>query len=255
MEGLSYDAMKFGSEEEFKIALTELKWIQKNRKLTDADFETLSAKYNLPQDFLRAGLKGLKYPDDFRVSTSKWFPIVFSWNVQREEASNKLVRFYIDFLHIRFTRLRTFLFSVVLSIFSITLLADYFSVDALTLAILILTFGTFLGSLYYQLMDPVSDLKKDIEDYEHFLKQKGLEKIIEYAGEYAKNYRKQIEVVGNIVKQKLDSQITVISYASPTVENKTLILHDCEDPYEAYRKRVSELEKKEDPLVGSSPSK
>lgn len=241
MEGLSYEAMKFGSEEEFKIALTELKWIQKNRKLTDGDFETLSTKYNLPQDFLKAALGGLRYPDDFRISTSKWFPIVFSWNVQREEAINKMERLYIDFIHTRFTRLRTFLFSVALSMFSITLLANYFSVNALTLAILILTFGTFLGSLYYQLMDPVSDIKKDMDDYEHFLKQKGLEKIIENAREYAKTYRKQIEVVGNMMKQKLDSHVTVISYAPPSVEGGTLILHDCEDPYEAYRKRVSEL--------------
>jgi hypothetical protein len=255
MEGLSYDTMKFGSEEEFKIAITELKWIRKNRKVSDVDFETLSLKYNFPQDFLNAGLDGLKYPDDFRVSTSKWFPIIFSWNVQREEASNKLVLFYIDFVHTRFTRFRTFLFSVVLSIFSISLLANYFSADALTLAILILTFGTFLGSLYYQLMDPVSDIKKEMEDYEHLLKQKGLEKIIDNAREYAKTYNKQIQVAGNILKQKIDSQTTVISYEPPTVENKTLILHDCEDPYEAYKKRISELEKKEDPPVRSSPSK
>lgn len=241
MEGLSYDPMKFGSEEEFQTAVTELKWIQQNRRLTNGDFETLSSKYNFPQDFLRAGLKGLKYPEDFRVSTSKWFPIIFSWNVQREEASNRLQRLYIDFLHTRYKRRRTFMLSVSLSVLSIYLLVYYFSPTALTVAVLMLTFGTFLGSLYYQLMDPVSDIKKDIENYEHSLKQRGLWKIVESAREYAKTYKNQIEIVGNVLKQKLDSQITVVSYAPPTVKDKTLILTDCEDPYESYKKRVSEL--------------
>jgi len=241
MEGLSYDPLKFGSEEEFQTAVTELKWIQQVRRLTDDDFETVSTKYKLPKDFLRAGLEGLKYPEDFRVSTSKWFPIIFSWNVQREEASSKLQRLYIDFLHNRYKRLRTFMFSVFLSILSVYLLVVYFSPTALTLAVLVLTFGTFLGSLYYQLMDPISDIKKDIESYEHLLKQKGLWKIVESAREYAKTYRSQIEVAGNVLKQKLDSQITVVSYATPTVKDKTLILTDCEDPYESYEKRVSEL--------------
>jgi hypothetical protein len=99
--------MKFGSQEDFKTAITELKWIMKTfGKVSRRDFETVSAKYNFPTDFLKAGLKGLMLEaDDYRISTSKWFPIIFSWDWQRKEVSDE--RLHIDFLSSRFSVIRT----------------------------------------------------------------------------------------------------------------------------------------------------
>lgn len=42
MENLSLNAMKFGSKEDFKIAITELKWIIENfGGVTERDFEAV----------------------------------------------------------------------------------------------------------------------------------------------------------------------------------------------------------------------
>jgi len=73
--------MKFGTEKEFQIALTELKWIEKAKgRLTKSDFEITAQKYNFPADFLKEGLSGLQFPRDYMISQSKWFPVVYVWN-------------------------------------------------------------------------------------------------------------------------------------------------------------------------------
>jgi len=96
MEDLSLNAMKFGREEDFKIAITELKWIIETfGEATERDFEAVSSKYNFPIGFLKQGLKGLAFPDDYKISKSKCFPILYSWKVQREEISYKLLRLQI----------------------------------------------------------------------------------------------------------------------------------------------------------------
>ena len=108
-EDLSLNAMKFGNEEDFKIAITELKWvIQTFGKATKKDFEVVSSKYNFPVDFLKQGLMGLEFPDDFKISKSKWFPILYSWSTRKREVSYKLFRLQIDYLKSRFSLIRTF---------------------------------------------------------------------------------------------------------------------------------------------------
>jgi hypothetical protein len=77
--------MKFGSEEDFYVAIAELKWIKSLRgNLKDEDIEQIANKYLFPSDFLKEGLKGLKYPEDFMLSKSKWFPILYTWQCQRD---------------------------------------------------------------------------------------------------------------------------------------------------------------------------
>lgn len=76
------EQMKFGTEREFETALAELKWIEKTKgKVTKSDFEVTAQKYNFPADFLKEGLSGLQFPRDYMISQSKWFPVVYVWNM------------------------------------------------------------------------------------------------------------------------------------------------------------------------------
>jgi len=77
---LSFDPMKFGSENDLKTALTELRWRKSTKgKLMKIDFRTVSEKYRFPIGFLKKGLTGLSYPEDWLISKSKWFPIIYNW--------------------------------------------------------------------------------------------------------------------------------------------------------------------------------
>jgi hypothetical protein len=81
--------MKFGSEEDFYVAIAELKWIKSFRgNLKDEDVEQIANKYLFPFDFLKEGLKGLKYPEDFIPSKSKWFPILYAWQYRGNIVEN-----------------------------------------------------------------------------------------------------------------------------------------------------------------------
>lgn len=76
------EQMKFGTEREFETALAELKWIAKTKgRLTKSDFEVAAQKYSFPADFLKEGLSGLQFPRDYMISQSKWFPVVYVWNM------------------------------------------------------------------------------------------------------------------------------------------------------------------------------
>jgi len=78
---MSAEPMKFGTEKEFEIALTELRWVEKTRgSLSESDFQIAAQKYSFPADFLKDGLKGLQFPRDYMISQSKWFPIIYVWN-------------------------------------------------------------------------------------------------------------------------------------------------------------------------------
>jgi hypothetical protein len=81
--------MKFGSEEDFYVAIAELRWIKSLQgNLKNEDVEQIANKYLFPSDFLKEGLKGLKYPEDFMLSKSKWFPILYTWYCQRNIVKN-----------------------------------------------------------------------------------------------------------------------------------------------------------------------
>jgi len=105
---ISFDAMKFGSENELRIALTELRWIKRNKgRVTNSDFKIISEKYRFPIDFLKKGFRGFSYPEDYLISKSKWFPILYSWVVQDRQHFINLSKLKIDYIR---TRYRSMLF-------------------------------------------------------------------------------------------------------------------------------------------------
>ncbi len=81
--------MKFGSEEDFHVAIAELKWIKSLQgNLKGETIEQVASKYLFPPEFLKAGLKGLEL-EDFKITECKWFPIIYAW--QRHD-NNKVVQ-------------------------------------------------------------------------------------------------------------------------------------------------------------------
>jgi len=83
---VSLDPMKFGSEKDFHIALTELAWLKEARgEIGDNEIENVAQKYAFPFDFLKHGfVDGLDFPGDYIISKSKWFPIVYAWEKRME---------------------------------------------------------------------------------------------------------------------------------------------------------------------------
>ena len=242
MDKLSFQAMNFGNEEDFHIAITELKWILKTTgKITNNDLEKVSSKYSFPIDFLKKGIEGLKSPDDYKISKSPWFPILFSWKVQQKQATDKLYRLHIDYLRSYSNTYSIILFSILISGFLTYFFYIYFSLDLWNLISLIFVFALFVIALYFQIIDPVANKKENLEEYERYLRQRGLEKIVEAGNKYAKQNAFLIGQAGNVLKKKLDEAIEMTVF-SPHVENNTLVVDDFEDPNQEYQRRISELE-------------
>lgn len=83
--------MRFGTEVDFHIALAELKWIRQRRQLYDDDFKLAASKYQIPKDMLVEALNGnLRFPDDYMISKSRWFPVLYSWALDSESSKNDL---------------------------------------------------------------------------------------------------------------------------------------------------------------------
>lgn len=242
-EDLSLNAMKFGSEEDFRIAITELKWIVHTfGEATNRDFEVVSSKYNFPVGFLEQGLKGSEFPDDSKISKSKWFPILYSWRIQGREISYKLFRLQIDYLRSRFSLIRTFVILAGIFQLLILFLANYLMLDPLELSLLIISFMLFSIGLFFEMKNPLSDKKMALDEYAYLLKQKGLGKIIEENERFLKRHSKFVIYAGNILKKKLEEARNITIFASH-IENGKLVLDDWEDPDLEYKKRISELGK------------
>lgn len=233
--------MKFGSEEDYKLALTELRWIKKtNGKITNQDLENLSSKYNFPVGFIKHGYKGLKSPDDYRISKSKWFPIFYSWLVQKKEISFKLFCLQIDYERAKFSIFRNLAILIGIAQLIIIMMWNFGLLDMLNLALLVLSFVLFFIGLFFEMYNSLTDKKMRLEEYSHFLKQKGLEKIIEENEKFLKSHSKFVRYAGNILKKKLEEGISMTIF-SAHVKNKTLVVDESEFPDHEYKRRISEL--------------
>jgi len=243
MQDLSLTPMKFGSQEEFKTAVTELKWIMKTfGKVSRRDFETVSTKYNFPTDFLRAGLKGLmSEADDYRISTSKWFPIIFSWDWQRKEVYDELFRLHIDFLSSRYSVVRTLVLLIAMFQFLVFFFWNYLKLDSLNLTLLVVSFALFIISLFSQMWDSVSAKNIALEKYRHLLRQNGLGQIIEEDNRFVRAQYKFIIYVPKIVKKKLEEALSIAVFPSH-MKDGHMVPDEYEWPFEEYRKRIAQLE-------------
>jgi hypothetical protein len=92
--------MEFGSEDDFVTAIAELRWLENIGLLDETVIREVARKYNFPVAFMKAGLKGLSFPDDRMIKTSKWFPVMYSWDKQ-DEVLVDFRKEYIDYVKSR----------------------------------------------------------------------------------------------------------------------------------------------------------
>lgn len=206
--------MKFGGENDFEVAITELTWIEKTtRKLTDNDLSRVGMKYSFPTDFLKEGLKGLTYPRDDLISQSKWFPILYSWIVERQRRSHELFRLQIGYYQTRFRASLVFSLAIVIAIYGTTTLSFLFRLSTLQIVIAVVVPAILaLVGLLFQLRSDVHQGKLRLDEYVNQLIQVGQEDIIRYNNKFIDENITAVQYAGSVVLQKLIEapQLTLI---------------------------------------------
>lgn len=205
MNDISFEAMKFGSENDLKIALTELKWIKSiHGKLTQDDFKTVAEKYRFPTDFLEKAVSGLSYPDDYQISKSKWYTVLYSWTLNKRELSLRLYELQIDYhkaLH------RSTIFLGILGVVLLQLgstLDSFLKLDTLQLlSIIVVPFALFFISMLIELRNIVSDKRNNVEEFTAHLKEKGFEEIVTTNERFIKQNYRFVVFAGDVLLQKL----------------------------------------------------
>ena len=273
----SFDAMKFGSERDLRIALTELKWIERTKgKLIKRDFETVSDKYKFPIDFLKHGLKGFSYPEDHMVSKSKWFPIIYSWRYHEREHGLNLFKFQIDYVQTLFR------FSMFLGILGIILFQMGFSLQNLLdldwfqfLSVIIFPFAFFFISVGAELRNGVTNKKMLLDEYSAKLKEEGFHRLIAENERFIIQHYKMIAFAGGTFLKKMQvspslsffyigtkeeekpirlsrlSKLLVKLHLlpkPPSTEKERIPIFYGENPFIEYRKRIEELAESESKL-------
>lgn len=202
---ISFDAMKFGSERDLRIALTELKWIKRTKgKLIRSDFETVSNKYKFPINFLKEGLKGFSYPEDYLISKSRWFPILYSWIVQERELGLDLFKFQINYVQ---TLFRFSMFLVILSMILVQMgftLQNLLDLDWLQFfSVIIFPFAFFFISLGTELRNGVANKKMQLDEYSAKLKEEGFHRLITNNERFITQHYKMIAYAGGTLLKKM----------------------------------------------------
>ncbi len=152
MESLSDAPMKFGSRKDISTALTELRWLEKNKDyLTEPDFDNISEKYHFPVDFLKTGLSGFTYPDDYLISKSKWYPIIYFWICQEKQYSDTLLSLNMDYFRTYSRIIRSFVISFSIPLFLFITLMRYTSLEIWEIILsLVLPFAFIYVELYIE---------------------------------------------------------------------------------------------------------
>ena len=273
MMRISFGPMKFGSENELNIALTELRWIKNIRgKLRNSDFKTVSEKYRFPIDFLKKGIKGFSYPEDFLISKSKWFPIFYSWVVRERQLSINLLKLQIDYVR---TKFRFTLFLCIFggsSLYASSILQSLFQLDLLQiLSLVVIPYILSLIALYAELRNNLASRKMKMDDYTAQLEEMGLRRIITSNEQFIRQYYKYAVYAGGIILEKVQSSPTLTFFymgttekerekqrtrfnrlleklhllpkPSAPIEREKIPVFYAENPFIEYRKRIEELAK------------
>ena len=266
---ISFDPMKFGNENELDIALTELRWIKKTKgKLRNSDFKTVSEKYKFPIDFLKKGIRGFSYSEDFLISKSKWFPVIYSWVVREEQHSINLFKLQFDYLR---TRLISIYFLGMLGAGFLYLdltLQVLFKLDLLQrLSLVVIPFILSFIALYVELRNNLASRKMKLDEYSAHLEEMGLRHIIVSNEQFIQQHYRYVVHAGGIILKKMRSSPTMMLFPmgtteiekQPTRSSRLLVkLHllpksfassekekipvfYAENSYIEYRKRIEEL--------------
>jgi hypothetical protein len=253
------------------IALTELRWIKKNRgKLTNSNFKTVSEKYKFPIDFLKKGIRGFSYPEDFLISKSKWFPILYSWVVRDRQYSINLFRLQFDYYR---RKIRSILFLGILPavfFYVDSTLQMFFKLDLLQrISLVLLPFIFFYISLCIGLRNHIGSKRMKVDEYSTHLEEMGLRYIIANNEKFIQDHFEYVVHASDILLRKMQSSPTptlfyigttekeiekrparftrllrklhLLPKPSVSIEKEKIPVFYAENPYIEYRKRIEEL--------------
>ena len=267
---ISFEPMKFGNENELNIALTELRWINKVKgKLKNSDFKTVSDKYRFPVDFLKKGIREFSYPEDFLISKSKWFPILYSWVVRDKQYSINLFKFQFDYYPAKF---RAILFLAIFAGISLnvgSILQILFKLDLLQMTTLAISFILSFIALYVALRNNLHNRKTKLDEYSANLEEMGLRRIIVHNEQFIQRHYRHVIHAGGIILKKIQSSPTLTFFymgttekerekqptrfnrlleklhllpkPSAPIEKEKIPVFYAENPFVEYRKRIEEL--------------
>jgi hypothetical protein len=235
---LSFGPMAFGTEDDFALAITEMKWVKaRQNSLSDADVDRIASKYSFPAAFLKAGLSGLKWPDEVLVSKSSWYPIIYAWLLQERDSALRLFRLQIDYWHTKAVSTIIFALMAVFVGNFIAIIYYLFKPDVFELSAgLILPSSIALATLYLQLQSSVAEKGLKLEETTSLFKRSGLEHIIANNEDFLAKEMGMVVWVGSKLYKKLEESplrnIVAVDKAGQ---------HVVEDPLLEYRKRISTL--------------
>jgi hypothetical protein len=271
MSDISFEAMKFGSENDLEIALTELKWIKSiHGKLTQDDFKTVAEKYEFPIDFLEKELSGPSYPEGRQMSKSKWYTVLYSWRMNERKASLDLYKLQFDY-HKTMHRSTIFLGVLGVVLFqAASTLQWYLNLNLLeTFSLIIIPFAFFFVSILIEFRNIIAGKKVKVEEYSMHLREKGFGEVVKRNERFIiRNYR-LVVFAGGILLRKMQSAplmdffqegfaeqmiqkrlsrinrlLVKLHIVRPkvTFEKETIPVFYGEDIDAVYRKRIKELE-------------
>lgn len=195
--------IKFGSEVDFKLAIQELKWLKSTKhRITNNDYKIISEKYVLPINFLKKGISGLNFPEDFRMLNSKWFPIFYSWTIQNHDRFVNLLRVRIDFEKSHaVSRMIPIIIVIIFGGFAWILFKNNPTelLEVFVLGIILASIG-----LYVEYSNNAKGKKVDLDEYKRQLGNEGRENLINEVDKYIRNYGKYLVFAEDIMFRKIE---------------------------------------------------
>lgn len=238
---VSFAPLQFGSRATFQKALTELRYLKKvHGKLTRNDFDQVAAKYEFPVDFLNEGLKGLSFPDDFMIAKSKWFPILYRWAVDNENATRRLATLTTQCLRASFLRVFAPVYALI-AFFSIAyglyLLAYLTFLEIFS--VLILPVILFIIPLFWEFHVRVAESKKELEDHKATMKEEGLIDNILSFEQFVREHYKLVLFAGHILASR--PWVNLFEMGIVKTKNGVVPAFYAENPHLDYRNRLSKF--------------
>jgi len=214
--------LKFGSRNDLELAITELTWInERNGKLVNQDFYTISIKYALPTDFLKEVIKGQVTQENFCVTKSKWYPIYYTWMIQDNDLSFNLYKLQFDYFRSKHWYKAYVIYLItgfayigfaLWSIFNIT----FFDLFVIIVLPLIPTVIALSLDLRHKLLEK----KAKLDDYSQRLINIGLGKKIEQVREYVLQNRRGIIFASSILLKKINEAPRILVDFAGTYEER-----------------------------------
>ena len=238
---ISCNPLTFGSRNELRIALTELAWIRKIKKrVSRSDFKLVSEKYRFPTEFLERGFNGFSYPEDFMISKSRWFPVIYSWVINERQQSEKILKLNIDYIQSRRKSIYYLLVLIILFYYVFIQLQATLKLDFIQLLLqLAIPFVLFLIPLFAQVRTDIIDKKMKLEECSSHLIEIGSGHIVDSNKTLIRQLGWRIYARNIFDLTQKYKNFTVFTIKSEE-KTKIPILYG-ENPDEAYRRRIEEL--------------